>query len=634
MKSFLQLVEDQETTHKPVVMSFGRMNPPTTGHLKLIDKVRSMADRMEAKHVVVVSHSQDSKKNPLSSEEKIKHLRRYSPGTNFRAASSDEPTIMHHAAKLHAAGHDHLIVVAGSDRVKEMHDLLHKYNGVQGRHGFYNFKKISVVSAGNRDPDAEGAEGMSGTKMREHAKNNDFSSFREGVPSHVSDAHAKELMSDVRKGMGLNESVNRGMLKAIFVTGGPGSGKDIIIRECIAESKFFELNVNQAIRHLSDKSNIREMFHKRRPVIINGPADDMEKILSIKEDLEQLGYDTLMVFANTTNESSQERNSKLSKMMVESVRHEKWLKSQENKTVFMESFNNFKQFDNSKSIEFIEEEITDTYIKITNFIDSKNYSEAAISWLDRSGKLNVNEKFNMLFGGSNVKKNSKSIQNNTVQKYNPEFKAAGPADIPADNRGSDGNASDLRWNSGKRTRTFTYGSCAGVYAEGSNPTIKVTPQEKESNFSQDNDKEKRKKRGDQSLSLQKLGKPSGIGPEYDTRAGGQGAAAGAGLGNQTYSESTTTSNDDVVNFAALPKGPTPNPLSSDYDPKRKPFKYFRKNIKEYCGSVNDPGYSEMGVGGTLGGASNKEGMDTYKDPLRNIKNDYGIKIKKKNSEKK
>ena len=106
MKSFLQLVEDQETTHKPVVMSFGRMNPPTTGHLKLIDKVRSMADRMEAKHVVVVSHSQDSKKNPLSSEEKIKHLRRYSPGTNFRAASSDEPTIMHHAAKLHAAGHE------------------------------------------------------------------------------------------------------------------------------------------------------------------------------------------------------------------------------------------------------------------------------------------------------------------------------------------------------------------------------------------------------------------------------------------------------------------------------------------------------------------------------------------------
>ena len=84
--------------------------------------------------------------------------------------------------------------------------------------------------------------------------------------------------------------------------------------------------------------------------------------------------------------------------MVESVRHEKWLKSQENKTVFMESFNNFKHFDNSKSIEFIEEEITDTYIKITNFIDSKNYSDAAISWLDRSGKLNVNEKFNTLFG--------------------------------------------------------------------------------------------------------------------------------------------------------------------------------------------------------------------------------------------
>ena len=118
MKSFLQLVVEESKTHKPVVMAFGRMNPPTTGHLKMIDKIRSEAEKRGAAHTIVVSHSQDSKKNPLSSEQKIKHLKRYSPGTKFEASSKEHPTIMHHAARLNAKGHDHLVVVAGSDRVK------------------------------------------------------------------------------------------------------------------------------------------------------------------------------------------------------------------------------------------------------------------------------------------------------------------------------------------------------------------------------------------------------------------------------------------------------------------------------------------------------------------------------------
>ena len=144
MKSFLELVQEQESTHKPVVMAFGRMNPPTTGHLKLIDKVKSTAEKMGAKHTVIASHSQDSKKNPLSTDQKIKHLKRYAPGVHFDSSSKESPTILHHAARLHAQGHDHLVVVGGSDRVKEYHDLLHRYNGVEGRHGNYNFKKINI----------------------------------------------------------------------------------------------------------------------------------------------------------------------------------------------------------------------------------------------------------------------------------------------------------------------------------------------------------------------------------------------------------------------------------------------------------------------------------------------------------
>jgi len=662
MKSFLQLVEEKEATHKPVVMAFGRMNPPTTGHLKLIDKVRSVAEKNKAAHTVVVSHSQDSKKNPLSGEQKIKHLKRYSPGTHFEASSKEHPSIFHHAAKLHAAGHDHLIVVAGSDRVKEFHDALHKYNGVNGRHGHYNFKKISVVSAGHRDPDAEGSEGMSGTKMREHAKNNDFHSFRQGVPSHVSDKHARELMHDTRKGMGLHEDVNRGNFKAIFVTGGPGSGKDIVIREAIAESRIVELNVVQAFDYLTDKQKLseqssdfrREAIRTRGPLIINGPADNGDIISYIKEELEELGYDTMMIFVNTTDEISKERNSLLSRMMTESVRQDKWLKSQRNNEIFMEEFSKFISFDNSGNIDIIEEDITNAYQTTKLFLDEKAINESASSWLDRN--VNINDKIDLLFKeNKNVKKDSKSIQKTTVGKYNTGFRtfsaginsrsgsgtssragsraewADGPADITPDNRTGTPRGDSIGGNTYPRKNpngvTYTFGAGAGVYAEAKAPTFKINPPPKEPNFQKDNDKEKRLKRGDKSLSAARVTRPAGIGQEYDTRAGGQGAAAGAGLGIQTYSEDQEYSNAQPSS-AALPGSSAlqPNPLSNSADPKRKPFKYFRKSIKEFNGFQNDV---ESGVGGVLGGGDNKEVMDTYKDPMRNI----GIEITKKKKKK-
>ena len=285
MKSFLDILEEEKTGDKHHVMAFGRMNPPTTGHLKVIDKVKEIAKKHNAEHSVVTSHSQDSKKNPLSAEQKIKHLKRYSPGTHFVASSKEHPTFLHHAAELHKKGVTHLHMVAGSDRVAEYKKKLNQYNGTH-EGALYNFKKIHVHSAGHRDPDSEGAEGMSGTKMREHAKNKDIHSFKKGVPSHVSHEHAKELMHDTRKGMGLHEDTNRGMFKAIFVTGGPGSGKDIIIREAIAEGRITELNFIQVRDYLGDKQKLaeqskdfrREAIRTRGPLIINGPADDNEKI--------------------------------------------------------------------------------------------------------------------------------------------------------------------------------------------------------------------------------------------------------------------------------------------------------------------------------------------------------------------
>jgi hypothetical protein len=205
IRSFLSFLKEETGIKKPVVFAFGRMNPPTTGHGILVDKVKDLAKEHNASHEIVLSHSQDKEKNPLTPEQKVKHAKRFFPDTNITAADKEHPTLIHHAARLAAAGHDHLIMVAGSDRVDEYKNLLNRYNGKADKKGNipFNFKKISVVSAGERDPDAEGATGMSASKMRHHASNNDFESFRKGVPSHVSDEHAKGLFNDVRKGMGL-----------------------------------------------------------------------------------------------------------------------------------------------------------------------------------------------------------------------------------------------------------------------------------------------------------------------------------------------------------------------------------------------------------------------------------------------
>lgn len=204
MKTFRQfIIEENDPPKKPVVFAFGRMNPPTTGHGVLVDKVHELAKKHSAYHEIVLSGSQDKKKNPLDVSTKVKHAKRFFPHTNIKAASKIEPTLLHHAARLSKAGHDHLIMVAGSDRVPEYEKLLHTYNGKPDKSGKipYSFKKINVVSAGQRDPDSEGTEGMSASKMREHVKNNSFKKFRDGIPKHVSDEHAKELFHDVKRGM-------------------------------------------------------------------------------------------------------------------------------------------------------------------------------------------------------------------------------------------------------------------------------------------------------------------------------------------------------------------------------------------------------------------------------------------------
>ena len=304
--------------------------------------------------------------------------------------------------------------------------------------------------------------------------------------------------------------------------------------------------------------------------------------------------------------------------MVESIRHDKWLKSQDNLKLYSEKFKNFISFDNNKSIEYIEEDITETYHKINQFIDSKLVTMVSRDWLENRNRLNNGYIFKE---EKNVQKTNRFIQRKTGGE-----RADSPADSTPDNRANDPNSGDIRYDGPKKRGTYTF----RTYSEAKAPTLQKRSEPKESNFSQDKDKIRMKKRGDTSQRAGRVGRPDGVGQEYDTRAGGQGAAAGAGLGNQTYSETIDYSNGNNQSTGKLP-GVSPNPLSSDYEqPVKKTFKKFR-NIKEFAGFQND---TESGLAGVLGGAGNVEKMDSYKDPLRNIKNDYGLKIKKKKKQEK
>ena len=415
-------------------MAFGRMNPITVGHEKLVNKVKDIADKVGGSAHIVVSHSQDSKKNPLTSSQKVKHAKHAFPGVNVSASSPDAPNFLAQAAKLHKQGVTHLHMVGGQDRVGEFHKLLHKYNGVKGPHGSFNFKKIEVHSAGDRDPDAEGVEGMSASKMREHASKGNFKKFRSGVPSSMSDQHAKEMYDHVRKGMKIDEDVDfdfeelltegvndKSIFKAVFLAGGPGSGKDYVLDNTLAGHGLTEINSDKALEFLMDKEgldkqmpedekeardfvrgrakNITELKQRlaltgRNGLIINGTGDDHEKVKRIKTALENLGYDTSMVMVNTDDEVSAQRNiergQRGGRTVPENIRRQKWEAVQNARPELAKLFGDrYSEYDNSEDLRTAapevvkakKDEMLELYKGVKEFIAQQPASPAAEEWI-------------------------------------------------------------------------------------------------------------------------------------------------------------------------------------------------------------------------------------------------------------
>lgn len=200
--SFKQYLVEEK---KEVFFTFGRLNPPHIGHGNLMNILSTKAGK--SPYLIYLSQSQDAKKNPLSYQQKIKYARKMFP-KHSRNIIMDKnmKTVFDVADKLYEQGYNSITMVVGGDRIAEFKAMLNKYNGVKRSRGFYNFEKITLVSTGERDPDAEGLAGMSATKLRNAASENDFATFSQGLPKSMVDRDAKSLFKDLRLGMGIKES--------------------------------------------------------------------------------------------------------------------------------------------------------------------------------------------------------------------------------------------------------------------------------------------------------------------------------------------------------------------------------------------------------------------------------------------
>ena len=239
-KKLVTMVHEEYLSEaKSVAFTFGRFNPPTTGHEKLIQKVKSVPAN---NYIIYLSRSEDPKKNPLSARQKLDYMKKMFPQHARNIEINTSNMILDIVTKLYKQGYTEINMVVGSDRVREFDTILKKYNDVKSRHGYYNFDKINVVSAGERDPDAEGTMGMSASKMRSAAERGDVKSFSQGLPKGFRDV--ERLFKDVRRGMNLAANYN-------YV----GDYRPIASLQEFEQQQIRDLYVREMIFNIGDKVN-------------------------------------------------------------------------------------------------------------------------------------------------------------------------------------------------------------------------------------------------------------------------------------------------------------------------------------------------------------------------------------------
>jgi hypothetical protein len=304
-----------QKTPKHATFVFGRFNPPTEqGHGRLIKAIQSHAEKKGGVHYVFPSHKEDNKLNPLKHDDKVAAMRKIFPTANIVSHPGVNNAI--DALKhLESKGHTHATMIVGSDRVKEMRRVLNSYNGKD-----FNFKKLNVKSAGERDPKSRGVAGVSASKLRNLAA----TGKRDQFISHYSDKKlGAEIHNKVKKAM--NESK-----KAMFILGGPGSGKDYVINNILNRFNLVEVQVDQILNGFS-----KALIESGASLLINGNAD-LDKIQLIKGILD--GYDFTHTIVSVTNKVSRERNETRKRSLNEQVRIRKWLDAESASSKLTNSF--------------------------------------------------------------------------------------------------------------------------------------------------------------------------------------------------------------------------------------------------------------------------------------------------------
>ena len=416
-KTFTNIFEAKD---KGACFTFGRFNPPTTGHEKLVGKLVKLSRGYDT--IIFPSHSADKRKNPLSHKDKIKYLRLFF-GKKAKVVDSASRTIFHIVHELYEQGYKNIRMVVGSDRVREFDVLIKKYNGYVARHGFYKFDKIEVVSAGERDPDADDVSGMSASKMRQYAEDGDYDNFKQGVPKSGA-RHAEKMYKAVRRGMGINEGnlphyivedlitegvYDQGIFKAVFLMGGPGSGKTAIVKALHLKSLGLKLvNTDSAFEKGLKKAGysldlrtmdaaIRDPIRARAKeitakglegyimgrlgLIFDTTSAKKSKIAIYKKQLDTLGYEYKMIYVNTSLANAQARNAERARKLPEKIVQKDWEASQKNSKSFKNMFGkDFIEVTNDDTLAELKKKADKLYMAVMQWTSKFPSTKAAIAW--------------------------------------------------------------------------------------------------------------------------------------------------------------------------------------------------------------------------------------------------------------
>ncbi len=422
MKTFRKF---NESSTQKVVISFGRFNPPTIGHGALVNKVVKAAGG-GFKPLIFMSHSNDTKSNPLTYNQKHKWMKKFF-GKKVGIMASPARTIFEIVTELYNQGYREFRMVVGSDRVREFEVLVKKYNGSKGRHGYYKFDSIEIISAGQRDPDAEGVAGMSASKMRAAAEEGDFESFKTGcATNNLRDQET--LYKEVRSGLGIKEETmpnymfedllqegvyDPGIFKAVFLMGGPGSGKSTVVDalslkalglKVINSDTHFERLMKEAGMSMKmikggsgavnpERDKIRSKAKgiatkqmdvhvpARLGLIFDTTSAKAGKIQGYKKNLDALGYEYKMVFVKTSLELAQRLNSMRARTLPPEILVKEHEAVEKNAQTFKRIFGrDFIEIVNDDDVKSLQNKASKLYGAMMTWVTKFPTNKKALAW--------------------------------------------------------------------------------------------------------------------------------------------------------------------------------------------------------------------------------------------------------------